>query len=58
MYAADPQAIIMDFIGQLMHDSKGSFKQRLISTLARLNKKEWCLLAKIVNDMAKKDGDA
>lgn len=58
MYEADPQADIMDFIGGLMRDNHDSFKQRLISALARLDTRDWEVLEKLVEQMGKKEGDA
>ncbi len=58
MFDPDPQAEIMDFIGQLMHDNEDSFKQRFIATLAKLREDDWKVLERIANELAKKEGDA
>lgn len=58
MFDPDPQAEIMDFIGQLMHDNEDSFKQRFIATLAKLREDDWKVLERIANELEKKEGDA
>lgn len=52
---ADREAEIARLTKQLLSEEDDSFKNRLISALAKLNESQWQVLADLIDSMQKKD---
>lgn len=52
--------VIADFMADVLNDTDSSFRVRLVSALARLNDKDWEMLAQVIDKLAeeyKKEGE-
>lgn len=50
-----PKEELVDLTDKLLSEESTSFKNRLVSALARLSEEQWDLLEKVIDEISKKD---